>query len=253
MVLQPHRTRYWLTSPDKLENPEEFQQRVEEVCALYRQAPELDQQGVHVVSCDECTGIQALERKHPTRPAKPGMNELREFESIRHGTLCLIANFFVATGQVLQSTVSATRTEEDFLNHIQGTVAMAPERSWVFIADQLNTHMSESLVRFVAKECGIDIELGVKGKSGVLTSKKSRRAFLEDRTHRIRFLYTPRHTSWLNQVEIWFSILSRRLLKRGDFSSLDSLGAKLEAFIEYFNTALAKPFRWTYTGRPLTV
>lgn len=253
MDLQPHRTRYWLTSPDKLENPEEFQQRVEEVCALYRQAPELDQQGVHVVSCDECTGIQALERKHPTRPAKPGMIELREFEYIRHGTLCLIANFFVATGKVLQSTVSATRTEKDFLNHIQGTVAMAPERSWVFIADQLNTHMSESLVRFVAKECGIDIELGVKGKSGVLTSKKSRRAFLEDRTHRIRFLYTPRHTSWLNQVEIWFSILSRRLLKRGDFSSLDSLGAKLEAFIEYFNTALAKPFRWTYTGRPLTV
>ena len=253
MDLQPHRTRYWLTSPDKLENPEEFQQRVEEVCALYRQAPELEQQGVHVVSCDECTGIQALERKHPTRPAKPGMIELREFEYIRHGTLCLIANFFVATGQVLQSTVSATRTEEDFLNHIQGTVAMAPERSWVFIADQLNTHMSESLVRFVAKECGIDIELGVKGKSGVLKSKKSRRTFLEDRTHRIRFLYTPRHTSWLNQVEIWFSILSRRLLKRGDFSSLDSLGEKLKAFIEYFNTALAKPFRWTYTGRPLTV
>lgn len=251
MNLQPHRTRYWLTSPDKLEDPEAYQQRVESVCSIYREAGILSSSGTHVVSCDECTGIQALERKHPTQPARPGRVEHKEFEYVRHGTLCLIANFFVATGQVLRSTISPTRTENDFLAHVENTIAMQPTASWVFVTDQLNTHMSESLVRFVAQRCGIKDDLGIKGKSGILKSKKTRRDFLEDSAHQIRFVYTPRHASWLNQVEIWFSILSRRLLKRGEFLSLDDLRAKLGSFIQYFNEALAKPFRWTYTGKPL--
>jgi hypothetical protein len=240
-----------LTSKDKLEDPEGFQQAVENICATYQQAQALEEQGIHVASCDERTSIQALERIHPTLPAKPGFIERQEFEYERNGTLCLIANFFVATGRVMNSTIGPTRTEEDFAAHIRRTVAADPDAGWVFVVDQLNTHMSEQLVRLVAKLCGLDVELGAKGKRGILKSMKSRKAFLSDTAHPIRFVYTPRHSSWLNQVEIWFSILTRRLLKRGNFLSVDDLREKLLAFIEYFNAVLAKPFKWTYTGRPL--
>jgi hypothetical protein len=184
-------------------------------------------------------------------PAKPGLTERRELEYERNGTLCLIANFMVATGKVLYSTLGPTRTEEDFAAHVRQTVDSDPDAGWVFVADQLNTHMSEQLVRLVVELCGLEVELGEKGKRGILKTMKSRKAFLSNPEHRIRFVYTPRHSSWLNQVEIWFSILTRRLLKRGNFSSVDDLRAKLLAFIEYFNAVLAKPFKWTYTGRPL--
>lgn len=240
-----------MTSKDKLENPERFQEDVENVCTTYQHAQAFEAQGIHVVSSDERTSIQALERIHPTLPAKPGYIERLEFEYERNGTLCLIANFFVATGKVVSSTIGPTRTEKDFAAHIQQTVGTAPDDGWVFVVDQLNTHMSESLVRLVAELCGLDVELGVKGRKGILKSKKSRKRFLSDLGHRIRFVYTPRHSSWLNQVEIWFSILTRRLLKRGSFSSVEDLRAQLIAFIEYFNAVLAKPFKWTYTGRPL--
>jgi len=180
--------------------------------------------------------------------------EKREFEYVRHGTLCLIANFFVATGEVRESTISSTRSEKDLVGHIRKTVASDPEAKWIFVMDQLDTHMSASLVEFVVEQCFDDFDaekLGVKGSHGILKSKKTRREFLQDPTHRIRIVYTPRHTSWMNQVEIWFSILARRVIKRGNFKSLDELRARLLAFIEYFNVTLAKPFRWTYTGRPL--
>lgn len=242
-----------MTSKDKLENPEEFQERIEEICATYHDAPALEAAGVHVVSCDEKTGIQAIERIHETLDSKPGLVERREHEYIRHGHLCLIANFLVATGCVLNSTVGETRTEEDFDAHIRNTVASDPNAEWLFVVDQLNTHMSEALVRTVAELCGLDADLGVKGKHGILKSMKTRRAFLSEASHRIRFQYTPRHCSWMNQVEIWFSILARRVIKRGNFTSKEDLRNKLLAFIDYFNAALAKPFRWTYTGRPLTV
>jgi transposase len=205
------------------------------------------------VSVDEKTGIQALERAHPTRPMRPGQVERREFEYIRHGTQSLIVSFEVALGQIVASSVGPTRTEADFVAHIEQTIAIDPEASWVFVADQLNTHKSESLVRLVAKHCEIEDDLGVKGQSGVLQSMATRTAFLQDCGHRIRFIYTPKHTSWLNQVEIWFSILVRRLLKRGSFSSVEHLRQRMLAFIDYFNQTLAKPFKWTYTGRTLAV
>lgn len=204
-----------------------------------------------MVSTDEKTGIQANERAHPTRPMLPGLVERREFEYMRHGTQTLIANFEVATGKVIASSIGPTRTEEDFVVHIVRTIEIAPAAEWIFIVDQLNTHQSESLVRLVVERCGIEAELGTKGKVGVLESMATRATFLQDPSHRIRFVYTPKHSSWLNQVEIWFSILVRRLLKRASFSSVVELRQRVLAFIDYFNTIMAKPFKWTYAGRPL--
>jgi len=159
----------------------------------------------------------------------------------------------VATGQCIASTVSDTRKEADFVAHIEQTIATDTEGVWIFIVDQLNTHKSESLVRLVADHCDLDIDLGVKGKCGILKSMKTRAAFLADETHCLRFVYTPKHTSWLNQIEIWFSILARRVLKRGNFSTIDELRERILAFIDYFNKTMAKPFKWTYAGRPLQI
>jgi len=224
---------------------------VEKLCDTYLDAPKLAAEGAHVISTDEKTGMQALERLHETKPVRPGLVERVEFEYRRHGTQCLMANFDVVTGKVVSPTIGPTRTEVDFVAHIDRTIEADPQASWIFVTDQLDTHKSASLVELVARRCGIVDDLGKKGSRGILKSKKSRRAFLEDASHRIRFVYTPRHCSWLNQVEIWFSILARRLLKRSSFTSLDDLRERVLAFIDYFNNVLAKPFRWTYTGRPL--
>lgn len=221
------------------------------VCNTYLQAPELEVAGTHVVSTDEKTGIQALERTAPTKGARPGQIERREFEYERHGTLCLTANFNVATGKVLCPTLQPTRDEQDFARNIQQVIDTDVAAGWIFVLDNLNTHSSESLVRLVAQACGIEQDLGTKARRGILASMESRAAFLSDPTHRIRFVYTPKHCSWLNQVEIWFSILVRRLLKRASFKSLDDLRARVLAFIAYFNAVLAKPFKWTYSGRQL--
>lgn len=194
-----------------------------------------------------------MERIAPTQPMKPGQPERREFEYKRHGTQCLIGNFEVATGEVIAPTVQQTRTEEDFVRHIAATVATDPEAGWIFIADNLTIHCSESLVGYVAQACRIAEDLGKKGKRGVLQSVATRKAFLRDPRHRIRFVYIPKHTSWLNQIEIWFSILVRRVIKRGNFKSVADLREKILAFIAYFNETLAKPFKWTFTGRPLNV
>lgn len=223
------------------------------MCQCYREAADQLALGIHTASVDEKTGIQALERIAATKLMKAKQEERREFEYQRHGTLCLTANLEVATGKVLGPTLEATRTEADFAGHIARTVATDAEAGWIFVADNLTTHVSETLVRYVAKECGIGDDLGVKGKRGILKSVPTRRKFLEDKSHRIRFVYVPKHTSWLNQIEIWFSILVRRVIRRGNFTSVKDLRDKILAFIAYFNETLAKPFKWTYTGRPLNV
>lgn len=247
--IKPHLSRYWLNAQP--EDEAVFDAQVRVVCALYRQATQLYKRGIQLVSTDEKTGIQALQHLYPPKPVRAGQVARIEHDYDRHGTLCLIANLEVATGRMVAPSVGPRRTEADFLAHIQQTVALAPQDPWLFIVDNLNTHQSASLVEWVAHQCGIETDLGLKDSYGILKSMASRAAFLADPNHRIRFVYTPKHTSWLNQVEIWFSILVGRLLKRATFNSIEELHQALINFIEYFNATMAKPFKWTYAGKPL--
>jgi putative transposase len=233
---------------------EAFDIKVAIINDLYRRAPELAERGEIVISNDEMTGVQAREHKFPEKPTIPGKPRLIEYEYIRHGTLSFIVSFNVSRGGVILATSGPTRTEEDYLVHIMLLVSAHPEiKRWHIVADNLNTHCSESLVRFVAAESDLEIELGKKGVSGILKSVKSRAEFLSDQDHRIVFYYTPKHASWMNQVEIWFSILARKLLKNGSFVSKEHLRNKVMQFIDYYNDTMAKPFKWTYQGKALSV
>src|SRR3954463_9914973 len=232
-ALQPHKSRYWLNTTEK--DPQRFEAQVKAVCDTYLAAPEQERvHRTHTISVDEMTGLQALERIAPSKSMIAGKCQLIEFEYARHGTLCLIGNFVVTTGELLRPTIGATRTEGDFVGHIEQTVAADPAGSWVFVVDNLNIHCSESLVQTVAEACKIPTDLGKKGKPGVLKSVASRQSFLSESSHRIRFVYLPKHSSWLNQIEVIFGVIMRKVIRRGSFTSVADLRTKLLDFIAYF-------------------
>jgi transposase len=244
--LKPHKSKYWLNPNIKDKN--EFILEVKEVCNTYHYASRNIDKHVHIISTDEMTGIQALEHKYQSHPMIPGMIEKIEFEYIRHGTTTMIANFDVKTGKIIKPYLNETRNEIDFATNIKHLISTDINGEWIFVSDQLNTHLSESLVRLVAKECNFNIDLGKKGVRGILKSIKTRKEFLTDKNHRIRFVYTPKHTSWLNQIEIWFSIINRKLLnRRNSFISINDLKMQIIEFIKYYNCN-CRPFKWTYKG-----
>jgi transposase len=251
--LKPHLFRYWLNRvPD-----EQREEKIREICEVYAKAPERAKQGERTISQDEMTGVQALERKHPDLPMQPASPEIpkgrvlyREFEYLRHGTLSCFINLDVVTGEVIFPSCGKTRSEVDAAAHIQKLLASDPTaKKWHLVMDNLNIHQSEALVRIIAEMEGVtEEELGMKGKSGILKSMKTRSAFLHDLSHKVIFYYTPKHASWMNQVEIFLSILVRKLLKRGNFCSIDDLRDQILKFLEYYNRTMAKPIKWSYTG-----
>jgi transposase len=242
--LKPHKVRSWMHSDDP-----EFERLALDICRLYLKAPVLHQQGELILCTDEKTGIQALERKHPGKPAGPGRIELREPEYIRHGTRCLLASFVVGSGEVY-GDVTARRTRQDFCRHLRHTVAWLGEHypratKFHWVMDNLNTHWSLEV-------CALFARLnGVKFEPRKLRRGRQRRAFLTDESRQHVIHYTPKHGSWLNQVEIWFSVLARRVIRRGNFTSKADLARKILAYIAYHNAYKAHPYAWTYTGKPL--
>jgi len=250
-TIRPQKNKYWLTSKDKADP--QYESRVGAVCQVYHEAIDLyHRKGVHTICIDEQTGIQALQRIAADHAVLPGKTALREYEYKRHGTTCLFGNLHVATGRILSPMLRETRTEEDFLENIDNLVVEDPEARFRLVSDNLTTHCSESLVRYVAYSCGIEEPLGKKGVRGILKSVKSRKAFLTDPSHRIQFYYTPRHCSWLNQIEIWFGILRSKVTRWMSFPSLDALEHAILNYIDYYNKNFAHPFAWTYTGKILT-
>lgn len=210
---------------------------------------------MHVYSSDEKTGIQAREHKNPSIKTEKGHVEKIDPEYIRHGTSGMIASRSAATGEIVVPMVRTTRTEQDFAEHIKNVIEVNPRDVTIFVVDNLNTHKSETLVRLIARMEGIDTSSpGVKDKMGILKNMASREAFLSDVSHQVYFIYTPKHCSWLNQIECWFGIISRRLLnRRASFLSIEDLEKRILSFIEYYNQYLKKPFKWNYKGKLLKI
>lgn len=203
---------------------------------------------LHLISIDEKTGIQALGRKS-MHPMTPGKISRKEYEYQRHGTTCLMAALDVGNGKLNNHRLHATRTEEDFLVFVKQICETIPkEDQIVFLLDQLNTHKSESLVTWVANQVGFKQDLGIKGFTGILKNQETRMEFLENVKHRIRFVYTPKHCSWLNPIENWFGRLQRQVIKNGNFNSVDQLNSRIKQYILFYNKVLSKPYKWKFTG-----
>lgn len=247
--IKPHRSKYW--EFPNIEDKAAFSKRAAEICELYYNSEKELKNRTHTVSVDEKTGMQALSRINPDKNAIPGKIAKLEFEYKRHGTQALIPSFEIGTGKIIAYRIGATRTEEDFATLIENTIDLDSEANWIFIADQLNIHKSEALVRLIAKKLDLENDLGKKRKTGILKDLITREKFLSDKSHRIRFVYTPKHCSWLNQIEIWFGILTRKILRHGNFQSINELRTRIANFIEYYNTTMAKVFKWTYKGKLL--
>ncbi len=240
--MRPHKSTYWIFP--KIEDEVEFVSRIETISEIYQQA--IRPENEVVISCsDEKTGIQAIAH---TKIQKAGTGQLKRVDSeyTRNGTTCLIASKNVSTGKINTYTLGETRKEKDYLNHIKSIVATSPSKKHIIICDQLNTHKSASLVKWIASVCYKEIDLGVKGKLGILKSQKSRMAFLENEAHKIRIVFTPKHCSWMNQIENWFGILQTKVITHGEFHSVEILKNKISRFIDYHNHVLYKPCNWSF-------
>ncbi|MEM9827295.1 MAG: transposase, partial [Planctomycetota bacterium] len=248
--LQPHKNKGWCFTTEK--NQELFQQQVDQVCRTYLEAPKLlANDNIRTVCIDEMTSLQANEKRAPTLRPVPGHCGKEECQYTRHGTVCLTGNWDVVEGKFLLPTIEETRNNDDFALHVERLIDSGLADGWVFVVDNLNTHCGEPLVRMIAKKLGISSEeLGKAKKHGILKNMASRRAFLSDPSHRIRFVYIPKHSSWLNQIESVFGMINRRVMRGGSFTSKQDLMDKLTGFADYFNEKIAKPMNWTYTGRP---
>jgi transposase len=232
----------------KIENWKVFKKRVELICKLILSIHLKPRPGLHLYSIDEKSGMQALERKNICLN-KPGRIKKIEYEYTRHGTTCLMGALNMRTGKLEHYRIQPTRKEEDFDEFVQQILSKIPKAHKVtFILDQLNTHKSESLVRTVAKEIGFKEDLGKKQSHGILKTQASRMEFLENTKHRIRFVYTPKHCSWLNPIENWFGRLQRQRLTGASFESILQLKQKVESYIEYSNEYYAKPYKWKFKG-----
>lgn len=245
--MRPHKSRYWLFP--KIKDWTSFVIRVNLVCDLILGSIQGLYPRRHVLSVDEKTSIQALERIQGRAPDSKGRCRRKEFEYVRNGTTGLMAAIDVGKGNIVQQMLHPTHTEEDFATFIQMIGPLySSEDEVIIIADQLNTHMSESLVGYVAEQIGFNGNLGIKWKKGILKNLESRKAFLENPEHRIRFVFTPKHCSWLNPIENWFAKLQRHVIANGNFTSVKELNAKIEAYINYYNLCLTKPLKWKFNG-----
>ncbi|BDD00532.1 transposase [Persicobacter psychrovividus] len=202
---------------------------------------------VVTISVDEKTGIQAKQNIKITT-AKSGQVKRVDPEYKRNGTTCLIAGMNIMDGEVTKYQLGQTRNEEDFCKFIESIIDKYPNKKIVFVADQLNTHKSESLVKLIADKINYDSDLGKKGRCGILKTMKSRMEFLEDKDHKIRFQYTPKHCSWLNQIENWFGRLQKHVIRNGQFNSVANLERKITNYIEYYNERWKKPIEWCFGG-----
>jgi len=225
----------------------QFVIRVSLICQLIISSIRGDYKNRHLVSVDEKTGIQALERKEV--PMKAGEDKKQEYEYKRNGTTTLIAAQNVSNGKMVKIHLGQTRNECDFLEFCKQTVALFPkEDEVIFLTDQLNTHKSASLVEWIASEIDFKEDLGKKDRKGILKSMPTRMAFLETQEHRIRFVYTPKHCSWLNPIENWFSKLQRHVITGGVFPSVQDLESKIRSYVEYYNQCMLKPLKWKFKG-----
>ena len=247
--LKPQLHKGWCFTTEK--DKQLFEGQLHEVCQAYLNAPALSHTlGTHTVCVDEMTSLQANERRAPGKLPLPGQVGKQECQYTRHGTLSLTGSWDVVAGQFVTSTIAKTRTAEDFASHILKTVQSDPDGRWVFVMDNLNTHYGEPIVRAIAKLLEIDeSELGDKKKrKGILGNEANRRKFLTNPSHRIRFLFLPKHSSWHNQIERVFGVISGRVMRNSNFTGTDDLRTKLDRFIDYFNRTMAKPISWKYDG-----
>ena len=248
--IKPWRIRYYLHSKEKYESYETYSEKIRKINDLYANAQAMEEENTLVYSTDEMTCIQAKEHQYPDKPTLPGKDARMDFNYIRHDTTTLIGFFSVQNGQVFEPFLNDTRTDEDFVEALSKVIDANPDKNHCFVLDNLNTHRSEALVRYIAEEIGYEGDLGKKGVRGILKNMESRAEFLSDESHRIRFYYVPIHCSWMNQIEIWFGIINRRLLKRKSYTSVEELKNSIRNYIHQYNELFAHPYKWTYKDVP---